>query len=97
MFARFSHYRIKPENIEPMVRQIRDDFYPNYLAKLPGLIAYNLVGVTANEVISLTVWDSEEAAEASVAIAGKYVRENMVGTFEEVIHSGTGPVLLMRS
>ena len=97
MYARFSHYRIKPENVEPMVRQIRDDFYPNYLAKSPGLIAYNLVGVTADEVVSLTVWETEEAAEASVAIAGKYVRENMVGTFEEVIHSGIGPVLLMRS
>lgn len=96
MYARFSHYRIKPENIDPMVRQVEDDFYPNYLAKLPGLIAHHVVQIAENEVISLSLWEGEDAAEASVAIAVRYARENMAGTFDEIIHSGAGRVLFVK-
>ncbi len=69
MYARFSHYRIKPKNIEPMVRQVEEDFYPNYLAKLPGLIAHHVVQIAEEEIISLSLWASQDSAEASVAIA----------------------------
>ncbi len=67
MHARFSHYRIKPENIETMTRQVAEDFFPNYLAKMRGLIAHHVVQIADDEVISLSLWEDEEAAEASVA------------------------------
>ena len=96
MYARFSHYRIKPNNIEPMVRQVEEDFYPNYLAKLPGLIAHHVVQIAEEEIISLSLWASQDSAEASVAIAVKYARENMADTFDEIIHSGAGRVLFVK-
>jgi heme-degrading monooxygenase HmoA len=96
MYARFSHYRINPNNIEPMVRQVEEDFYPNYLAKLPGLIAHHVVQIAEEEIISLSLWASQDSAEASVAIAVKYARENMADTFDEIIHSGAGRVLFVK-
>jgi heme-degrading monooxygenase HmoA len=45
--------------------------------KQPGFEAYSLIEVDAKTVVSLSVWESHQEAEAAVKLAAEWVADNL--------------------
>jgi hypothetical protein len=74
-----------------LAQRAEEGMLPIFRAQ-PGFKAYSLA-TAGDEIISLSVWDSAEQAEAANAAAAGWVAENMADSIE-LIDAKVGEVLL---
>lgn len=61
----------------------------------PGYVDYGLVDIGHNKVVSISIWETREAAEKSATTAANWVNENMVDRVR-LVNSQVGDLALMR-
>jgi heme-degrading monooxygenase HmoA len=90
MHGRMATYRYSGDAHE-LAQRAEEGMLPIFRAQ-PGFKAYSLA-TAGDEIISLSVWDSAEQAEAANAAAAGWVAENMADSIE-LIDAKVGEVLL---
>jgi hypothetical protein len=90
MHARIANYRISGDAHE-IVRSAEEGMLPIFKAQ-PGFRSYNIV-VSGDELMSASVWDSIEEAEAATPAAASWIAENIADDIE-LIDVRYGEVLL---
>lgn len=93
MHVRMARYSFSGD-AHALAKRAEAGMLPTFQAH-PGFQAYSLA-TTGDEIWSLSVWDSAEAAESANAAAAGWVAENMAGELE-LIERHTGELLLSTS
>lgn len=87
MYASIRHYQIKPGTLAEITRQAEEGFLP-IISKAPGLIAYYIVpenkgaGSTSSSFTTISIFQSQAQAEASVRLAAEWVKQNLAALVE---------------
>lgn len=79
MHGRMATYRVKG-NAQELTQRAEEGMLPIF-EEQPGFRSYALA-LDGDELLSFSVWDSREAAEAGNAAAADWVRENMASEIE---------------
>ena len=87
MFAVIRRYNTHDNSAPKIEQRVRDGFVP-LISKLPGFVSYDVVRSTDGTLISVSVFESKQAAEESNRLAGDWVHENLASLVR------TAPVIL---
>ena len=87
MFAVIRRYNTHQGSAEKIVQRVREGFVP-LIGKLPGFVSYDVVRSTDGSIVSMSVFESREAAEASNRLASDWVHDNLASLIR------TAPVIL---
>jgi hypothetical protein len=68
MFAAIRRFSFRPDGTEELMRTVESDFAPS-LTQIPGFVAYHLVDIGENSAISVSIFQSKDAAEQSSHLA----------------------------
>ena len=87
MFAVIRRYNTHEGSAEKIVQRVRDGFVP-LISKLPGFVSYDVVRSADGTLLSVSVFESRESADASNRLASDWVHENLATLIR------TAPVIL---
>lgn len=76
MYASVRVYRARPENVAELNRRVNDEFVP-LVSKLPGYVAYFGIDQGDGSWASVSIFQSEEAANASNKTAADWVQRRV--------------------
>ena len=93
MYASIRKYRIDTEAFAALKVRVEDGFIP-IISGLPGFVSYMVVDAGDGVVVSVSVFESEDAAEQSTAAAGAWVRENLSDAITEPPEVTAGEIAL---
>ena len=78
MYAAIRKYTIKPNCIHEVMQRIQGEFL-QIICREPGFIAYYAVRVGDDEVLTISVFETQAGAEGSTPLALVWVNTNLVG------------------
>ena len=79
MYAAIRKYTIKrPDFIDEVMQRIQGEFL-QIISREPGFTAYYAVRVGNNEVLTISVFETQAGAEGSTPLALAWVNTNLVG------------------
>ena len=81
--VRVALYRVKPGNMDEIIQRAEAGMLPTFRSQ-PGFVAYGLVITGEDSAISITIWQSEEQANAAVKVAASWIRDNLAEMVESV-------------
>lgn len=87
MFAVIRRYNTHENSAEKIEQRVRDGFVP-LISKLPGFVSYDVVRSTDGTLLSVSVFESRQAAEESNHLASDWVHEHLASLIR------TAPVIL---
>jgi quinol monooxygenase YgiN len=87
MFAVIRRYNTHENSAGKIEQRVRDGFVP-LISKLPGFVSYDVVRSTDGTLLSVSVFESRQAAEDSNRLASDWVHENLASLIR------TAPVIL---
>ena len=87
MFAVIRRYNTHENTAGKIEQRVRDGFVP-LISKLPGFVSYDVVRSTDGTLLSVSVFESRQAAEDSNRLASDWVHENLASLIR------TAPVIL---
>ena len=93
MHASIRKYRIGTGAVPALVVRVEDGFVP-IIGKLPGFVSYMVVDAGDGVVASVSIFDTEEAAEQSNSAAAAWVRENLSDVITEPPEITAGEIAL---
>jgi heme-degrading monooxygenase HmoA len=76
MYASIRKYYIRPGTAEEFLRRVHQGFVP-LISQVSGFHAYYVLQVRDDEVISVSLFDSQAGAEESVRRAADWVTKNI--------------------
>src|SRR5919202_2598585 len=83
MYAALRHYRVNPEAREDAIRKVVEDFAPQLLEEVPGLLAYYVLDAQDAAFATVTICESQEAIEECAKRAAEgatqYLSESILG------------------
>lgn len=77
MHASIRKYSIIPGTGKEFLQRVQEGFVP-IISQVPGFAAYYVLEVGENQVISISLFDTQAGAEASVQQAADWVRRHLV-------------------
>jgi heme-degrading monooxygenase HmoA len=77
MYASIREYYIIPGTAEEFLRRVQEGFVP-LISQVPGFGAYYVLQVRNDEVVSISLFDTQAGAEESVRRAAAWVAEHLV-------------------
>jgi heme-degrading monooxygenase HmoA len=77
MFASIRKYNVKRGSVEELARRVQDDFVP-MMRQIEGFQSYYLLDGGPDVLITISIFDSSDAAFASNAKAADWVRNNVL-------------------
>jgi len=80
-----------PQFLEEVMQRIIDGFLP-IISQAPDYVAYYAVRVGTNEVITISIFDTQAGAEESNPLAREWVRKNIAGFVQGVPEVTVGRV-----
>ena len=86
-------YQIDPEAVEAVVVKVEDSFVP-LISKLPGFVSYMVAEAEEGVVVTVSVFESEDAAKQSVDTARQWVQENVPEFVQAPLDVVTGEVIV---
>ena len=89
-------YKVDPEEVDELVRQVDETFAPRVEA-MPGFVAYQLLDCGNGIVLSITTCHDREAAERSVELAAEFVTTELEGIEIERVEATIGEVGVSRA
>ena len=87
MFAVIRRYNTHEGSAEKIVQRVREGFVP-LISKLPGFVSYDVVRASDGTLLSMSVFESREAADSSNRLASDWVHDNLASLIR------TAPVIL---
>ena len=76
MYASIRTYETDPANVPEVVRRAEEGFLP-IISKSPGFSAYYAIAGRGGQLATVTIFDNEIGAEASVKEAAGWVKDNL--------------------
>src|ERR1700692_4867225 len=77
MFASIRKYKVKRGSVEELAQSVQAGFVP-LMRQIPGFRSYYLLDGGAGVLITLSIFDSADAAFASNETAADWVRDNVL-------------------
>ena len=93
MYASIRKYKIKTESVATLAVRVEDGFVP-IISRLPGFVSYMVIDAGDGVVASVSVFESEEAAEQSNAAASQWVKESLSDVISEAAEITAGEIAL---
>lgn len=87
MFAVIRRYNTHENSAQKIEQRVREGFVP-LLSKLPGFISYDVVRSTDGTLLSVSIFESRQAADDSNRLSSDWVHENLASLIR------TAPVIL---
>jgi heme-degrading monooxygenase HmoA len=91
MYASIRKYYIKPGTAEEFLRRVRGGFVP-LISQEPGFQAYHVLQVRDDEIISVSLFDTQAGAEDSVRRAADWVAKNIASFIQGLPEITVGEV-----
>jgi len=78
MFAAIRYYRTEPDSVNNVVQQVKEGFVP-VIRDTPGFVSYFVLDPSEREgeIVSVSVFESQQGAEESNRKAEDWVRQNL--------------------
>lgn len=96
MFASVRRYQLGKDWDDEFTRQLQDGFIP-LISDAPGFVAYYSVDIGNDEVISVSIFDTQEDAERSIELAADFVAKNLVHYLPLAPEVSTGEIRAHKS
>lgn len=93
MHASIRKYKIDSDAVVALAVRVEDGFVP-IISKLPGFVSYMVIDAGDGVVASVSIFESEEAAEQSNAAAAEWVRESLSDVITETAEVTAGEIAL---
>ena len=87
MFAVIRRYNTQENSTQKIEQRVREGFVP-IISRLPGFVSYDVVRSTDGTLLSVSVFESQQAADDSSRLASDWVHENLASLIR------TAPVIL---
>jgi hypothetical protein len=78
MYAAIRKYSIKPNFIDEVMQRIQGEFL-HIISREPGFTAYYALRLGNNEVLTISVFETQAGAEGSTPLAFEWVNKNLAG------------------
>jgi hypothetical protein len=75
-YTRLATYDLIKGNFNELTGIAEKGVLPMFV-KEPGFVNYGLVDAGNNKVVSISIWETREAAQKSAGLAGTWVKENV--------------------
>jgi hypothetical protein len=69
-------YKVDPNAVGEIVRRAREGFLP-LISAAPGFVSYSILDAGADGVITVSSFENQAGAEASVRMAASWVKDNL--------------------
>lgn len=89
MYAAIRKYSIKPGFIDEVMQRIQGEFL-SIISREPGFIAYYALRVGNNEVLTISIFDTQAGAEGSTPLAFAWVKKKIAGFVQGVPETTVG-------
>ena len=96
MYAAIRQYEMGAGSVSDFMR-IVDAGLADTLSSQPGFLAYHVIASGADEVVSITLFEEEEQAVRSNALAAEFVRDHLQPFQLNVVSAVSGEVLISRN
>jgi heme-degrading monooxygenase HmoA len=93
-YARIATYNMVTGTFPELTTMAERGVLPLF-AKQPGFVDYGLIDAGANKVISISIWESHEAAREAGNVAAAWVRDSMADRLH-LVDSYVGELALFR-
>lgn len=74
MYISIRHYQFKPGTVAEVSRRVQEHFIP-VISQAPGFIAYYVVTEENDRATSISIFESQAQAEASIQLAAEWVKK----------------------
>ncbi len=91
MYASIRKYSIKPGCMEEVMRRIQDEFV-FLIRQEPGFLDYYALRVGPNEVLTISVFDTQAGAEGATPLAFEWVYQKLERFVQGVPEATVGRV-----
>jgi heme-degrading monooxygenase HmoA len=95
MYASIRKYSIVPGTAEEFLRRVQQGFVP-LISKASGFRAYYVLQVRNDEVVSVSIFDTQAGAEESVRRAADWVAKNISSFIQGLPEVTVGHVRIFR-
>jgi heme-degrading monooxygenase HmoA len=95
MYASIRKYHVHPGTAEEFLRRVHQGFVP-LISKTSGFRAYYVLQVGNDQVVSVSVFDSQAGAEESVRRAADWVAKNISSFIQDQPEVAVGHVRIFR-
>src|SRR5438093_12503509 len=79
--VRVATYGITKGTFEDLAGRAKTGMLPKFQQQ-PGFIRYGVADVGGGNLLSISLWDTHEQAEAAAPVAAEWVKDNMAGELE---------------
>ena len=93
MYAAIRRGKGTPGSVNESVRRIQEVYVPT-LRNLPGFVGYTFVNLGNDEGLTITVFETKEAAEEANRLAPEWVRQNLADLMPAPPQTSEGEVLI---
>ena len=76
MYGAIRDYTLQPGTAHEALAKILAEFVP-LISDIPGLLTYTVIDINPDAIVTVSIFESEEAAETSVKLAADWVKENL--------------------
>ena len=91
MYARMARYKFVGDP-RALARRTQESMLPLFQGQ-PGFVSYSVMS-SANEVLSFSIWETEEQAEAANKVSRDWVADNIDPSQIELVESRVGELLV---
>ncbi len=92
MYASIRRYTTRPGSAQAVASRARERFVP-VMSQLPGFRAYYIVDAGEGVLLSISIFDDRESAEASNREARSYVQESLASFLPDPPEITAGEVI----
>ena len=89
MYAAIRKYSIKPQFMNEVMQRIQEEFL-HIISRQPGFTAYYALRVGNDEVLTLSVFETQAGAEGSTPLGFEGVKQNLAGFIQGVPETTVG-------
>ena len=89
MYAAIRKYSIKPQFMSEVMQRIQEDFL-HIISREPGFTAYYALRVGNDEVLTISVFETQAGAEGSTPLGFEWVKKNLAGFIQGVPETTVG-------
>jgi len=75
-YARFATYDLLKGDFKELTKIVEEGILP-LISSEPGYLNYGLVDAKHNKFVSISIWETREAAQKSATLAADWIKENM--------------------
>ena len=93
-YTRLSTYDLTNGTFAELTGLVEKGLLPSF-AKEPGFVNYGLVDAGDHKVVSISIWETREAAQKSEGMAASWIKEN-IGDRVRLVTTYVGDLALFR-